>query len=510
MTSTAAWDRAGVPRPRPGGARRLPRRAGRAARPARRRRRPAARRGARRRCPAASASGRRSATGATAPSRADDAGRRGRAWSGPAPSLELLHASALVHDDYMDASDTRRGRPGDPPGFEREHRGDGWRGDPEQYGAAAAILLGDLLLSWSDELLRRCGLPLERVVAGARRLRPAAAREVIAGQFLDVSVQARGARRRRRRDDGAALQVREVLHRAAAAHRRRAGRRRRRRTLARARRAFGLPLGEAFQLRDDLLGVFGDPATTGKPAGDDLIEGKRTVLVALALDARRRPRTPRGSTPRSAPPLDGRRGRASCAGSSTPPAPTPQVEQVIERARRPARWTALDAAPVATPARDVLRELAAAATRPRSSDPSGRRSQASCEAGSSGRRRRGPSPRSSTANGPPRSALTRPPSTRSATRNAARRCRASGPQPSQSSTRPRCRRRVDVAEAVGERVEVLAVVVGEGERLADRREELGLGPRRASRRRGRSCQPACSTVCRTSLVPPKAAACPAG
>ena len=75
-------------------------------------------------------------------------------------ALELLHASALAHDDYMDASDTRRGRPATHRAFEAEHRGAGWRGDPEQYGAAAAILLGDLLLSWADELLRRCGLPL--------------------------------------------------------------------------------------------------------------------------------------------------------------------------------------------------------------------------------------------------------------------------------------------------------------------------------------------------------------
>jgi geranylgeranyl diphosphate synthase type I len=47
---------------------------------------------------------------------------------------------------------------------------------------------------------------------------------------------------------------------------------------------YGLPLGEAFQLRDDLLGVFGDPAVTGKPAGDDLREGKRTVLIAMTME----------------------------------------------------------------------------------------------------------------------------------------------------------------------------------------------------------------------------------
>ena len=106
-------------------------------------------------------------------------------------SLELLHASALVHDDYMDASDSRRGRPSTHRTFEHEHRGSRWRGDPEQYGASAAILLGDLLLSWSDELLRRCGLPLS-AVAPALDVFDLCRAEVIAGQFLDVSAQARG------------------------------------------------------------------------------------------------------------------------------------------------------------------------------------------------------------------------------------------------------------------------------------------------------------------------------
>src|SRR4051794_34081574 len=106
-------------------------------------------------------------------------------------ALELLHASALVHDDLMDASDTRRGRPATHRRFEADHRRAGWRGDPEGYGAAAAILLGDLLLSWADELLRRCGLPLARVEP-ALEVFDLCRSEVIAGQFLDVSVQARG------------------------------------------------------------------------------------------------------------------------------------------------------------------------------------------------------------------------------------------------------------------------------------------------------------------------------
>ena len=108
-----------------------------------------------------------------------------------AAALELLHASALVHDDYMDASDTRRGRPSAHRAFTTSHRAEGWRGDPEQYGAAAAILLGDLLLSWADELLRTCGLP-DDVVLAALRFFDTTRSEVIGGQFLDVSVQARG------------------------------------------------------------------------------------------------------------------------------------------------------------------------------------------------------------------------------------------------------------------------------------------------------------------------------
>jgi geranylgeranyl diphosphate synthase type I len=197
-------------------------------------------------------------------------------------SLELLHASALVHDDYMDASDTRRGRPATHRGFEGEHRADGWRGDPQQYGASAAILLGDLLLSWSDELLRRCGLPLDRVVP-ALDVFDRCRSEVITGQFLDVSVQARGvadveAAMTVLRYKSAKYSVERPLHIGAALA---GGSEHQLAQLG----AFGLPLGEAFQLRDDLLGVYGDPSMTGKPAGDDLIEGKRTVLVALALDA---------------------------------------------------------------------------------------------------------------------------------------------------------------------------------------------------------------------------------
>ena len=271
-------------------------------------------------------------------------------------ALELLHASALVHDDYMDASDTRRGRPATHRTFGAEHRDDGWRGDPEQYGAAAAILLGDLLLGWSDEMLRRCGLPWDRV-GPALDLFDQCRSEVITGQFLDVSVQARG-----RADVDTAMTVlryksakysiERPLHIGAA--------------LAGADEAtlaslssFGLPLGEAFQLRDDLLGVYGDPETTGKPAGDDLIEGKRTVLVALALD---------GAAPADATRLDAALGRRlsrdeveDLRGIIDGSGAHAQVEQVIGELARLA-VAALDDAPIDETARRVLRELASAAT----------------------------------------------------------------------------------------------------------------------------------------------------
>jgi geranylgeranyl diphosphate synthase type I len=271
-------------------------------------------------------------------------------------ALELLHASALVHDDFMDASDTRRGRPASHRAFATKHRRDGWRGDPEQYGAAAAILLGDLLLSWSEELLRRCGLPLERVAA-AMGLFDLCRSEVITGQFLDVSAQARGvadvdAAMTVLRYKSAKYSIERPLHIGAA--------------LAGADddalaelSAFGLPLGEAFQLRDDLLGVFGDAATTGKPAGDDLVEGKRTVLVALALDAAPREQADlldrslgTDLTPELLEEL-----RRIIDGSGAHAQVESVIDELVERA-----LAALQRARIEPEARAVLGQLAAAAT----------------------------------------------------------------------------------------------------------------------------------------------------
>ena len=273
-----------------------------------------------------------------------------------AAALELLHASALVHDDFLDASDTRRGRPAAHRSFERLHRDRGWAGRPELYGAGAAILLGDLLLCWSDELLRRCGLPAPEVEA-ALGFFDTTRTEVIAGQFLDLSVQARAESdvdqaMRVLRYKSAKYSIERPLHVGAA--------------LAGAPEptltslsGFGLPLGEAFQLRDDLLGVYGDPVVTGKPAGDDLTEGKRTVLVALAL---------RAAPQDEAALLDRSLGAALDEGQ------VQRLRQVIEdsgaRADVERRIDALTAralralaeAPVSEVAREALRRLAEAAT----------------------------------------------------------------------------------------------------------------------------------------------------
>ena len=196
-----------------------------------------------------------------------------------AAALELLQASALIHDDVMDASDTRRGQPSAHRGFERMHEIHGWLGSAASFGTGAAILLGDLCLVWADELFVGSGAEADAIMR-AKPVYDEMRTELMSGQYLDLLVQARG--------EGEIDRLRQVilyksakytierpLHLGAAL----AGADP---DLIHAYSAYGLPLGEAFQLRDDVLGVFGDPALTGKPAGDDIREGKRTVLLAIA------------------------------------------------------------------------------------------------------------------------------------------------------------------------------------------------------------------------------------
>ncbi len=197
-------------------------------------------------------------------------------------ALELVQASALIHDDLIDASATRRGEPAIHRRFATLHSDSGWAGSAEQFGAASAILLGDLCLVWSDEMLRSSGL--DPIVLGRARVDFDDMRtEVIAGQYLDVHAQATTDTSEHRahtvaRYKSAKYTVeRPLLFGGALADGGTA--------IRDCYSRYGLALGEAFQLRDDVLGVFGDPAQTGKPAGDDLREGKHTFLVAAAFAA---------------------------------------------------------------------------------------------------------------------------------------------------------------------------------------------------------------------------------
>ncbi len=191
-------------------------------------------------------------------------------------ALELLQAFALIHDDVMDRSDRRRGQPSTHIQQAELHRRSNWFGDADHYGEGAAVLIGNLAHVFADDLLVAAAGGNAAVWEQWNALRT----EVNLGQFLDLN----GAARRTRDPDTAA----RILHLKSATYTIErpllmgaglAG------TLAEWEedlRAFGAPLGQAFQLRDDLLGAVGDPAITGKPVGDDLREGKPTPLLAEA------------------------------------------------------------------------------------------------------------------------------------------------------------------------------------------------------------------------------------
>lgn len=205
-------------------------------------------------------------------------------------SLELVQVAALVHDDIIDKSDTRRGRPSVHAEFGALHRAAGWVGSGHDFGVSAGILIGDLGLIWADAMLASAELP-PPVLTRVRTVFDLMRVEVIAGQYLDVHITAaptQGADAlesalRVARLKSASYTVARPLQMGG--------------TLAGADPTvlgafhdYGLALGEAFQLRDDLLGVYGDPRQTGKPTGDDLREGKRTALLAMTEMKVRTPR----------------------------------------------------------------------------------------------------------------------------------------------------------------------------------------------------------------------------
>ncbi len=190
-------------------------------------------------------------------------------------ALEILHAFALAHDDVMDGSDTRRGAPTVWRKFVRRHRERQWRGEDRRFGEAAAVLAGDMAMVLADRTLGRVS-PEARDVWDELRT------ELNMGQYLDVVGSARGsatadeARRIIEHKTARYTVVRPLQLGAALAGRP---------DLAGPLAGHGLPVGLAFQLRDDVLGAFGDPDATGKPVGDDLREGKPTLLMALAKSA---------------------------------------------------------------------------------------------------------------------------------------------------------------------------------------------------------------------------------
>lgn len=209
-------------------------------------------------------------------------------------AVEFLHTYLLIHDDLMDHADTRRGEPAAQVRFRAAHARRGLAGDALDYGNSVAILLGDLAHTWAAELANETPDGFDASHRERRRAALACfartGEEVIAGQYLELDVAAR-----RTFTEGSEAVTAEHLSRVLQG---KSGRYTAERPIqlgallagaepavAEALRRYGRAVGEAFQLQDDLLGVFGDPARTGKPVGDDLREGKFTFLIFHALAA---------------------------------------------------------------------------------------------------------------------------------------------------------------------------------------------------------------------------------
>ncbi|MFG1611021.1 polyprenyl synthetase family protein [Actinoplanes sp. NPDC049265] len=286
-------------------------------------------------------------------------------------ALELMHTFALVHDDVMDESATRRGAPTAHRIFATQHDRDGRLGDADRFGSTSAILLGDLCLVWADQLMARAALGTATLFAARARYDRMRV-ETVAGQYLDVLGETQPDAWSLERALLVAryktasytvqrpLQFGLSLAAASASDSRSA--------VDAAYARYGEVVGEAFQLRDDLLGVYGDPLVTGKPAGDDLRTGKPTALLMLA----RRLATPAQLAELAEPALDPAGVVNPADGSGGPPidrladviaatgAPD-RVEELIRR-RVDDGLAALRDAPLHPDARAALTHLAVAAT----------------------------------------------------------------------------------------------------------------------------------------------------
>ncbi len=194
-------------------------------------------------------------------------------------ALELLHTMALIHDDVMDGSSVRRNRASTFRTLSDLAAGVEHRGDPQRFGASAAILTGMLGFVLADRLFWTAGFDADTTRRAAQRYDRMRA-SAIAGQYLDLLAAHRG-----RADEATArrigalksgsysvadpLVIGTLLATDDA-------------DVVVALESYGQPLGEAFQIRDDVLGTFGDPTVTGKDHDGDLREGKQTVLLAKA------------------------------------------------------------------------------------------------------------------------------------------------------------------------------------------------------------------------------------
>ncbi|RNI02581.1 polyprenyl synthetase family protein [Micromonospora aurantiaca] len=273
-------------------------------------------------------------------------------------ALELLHTFALVHDDVMDASDTRRGLPTAHRAAAARHRAAGHTGDPDRYGEAVAVLIGDLCMVWADRLMAHAAVPAERLL-DVRRCYDQMRVETVAGQFLDVlgendsaSWTVDRALRVARYKTASYTVQRPLLFGACLAGADADD------PLIAAYTRYGLAVGGAFQLRDDLLGVYGDPETTGKPAGDDLRTGKPTALLMLArqlADPAQRRVLERAGSVTSATEVDRLADVVRDTGA------TARVERMISD-RVTEALAALGTAPIDETARTALTGLATAAT----------------------------------------------------------------------------------------------------------------------------------------------------
>ncbi|WFF05883.1 polyprenyl synthetase family protein [Micromonospora sp. WMMD1076] len=191
-----------------------------------------------------------------------------------AGALELLHACALIHDDIMDGATRRRGSPTVHHRHADVHRRLGWTGDAHRYGENVAILAGDLALVYADQFIAPASPVVGPLWAQLRS-------ELIVGQFADIVAGAEFAVDLDvARSIAVAKSGRYTIHRPLEMGAVIAGRP----DLAAAFAAYGTAVGEAFQLRDDLMDVFGDSSVTGKPHGLDLEQHKMTLLIALAVE----------------------------------------------------------------------------------------------------------------------------------------------------------------------------------------------------------------------------------